>query len=207
MQIGPQSKIIDTSVIVDGRIVEIVESGFLEPPLVIPRFVLHEIQLIADSTDPIKRSRGRRALDVMAKLQERAPIEIGERDYPEMGGTVDAKLVRLARETNGKLVTNDYNLNRVAHVEGVTVLNINELANAVKPIVLPGEEMHVVDSCSEGKRAATGGRLPRRRDDDRGRERTAVDRRIGRRRRHQRPANRRRPHDFRGRLNNDNGAV
>jgi uncharacterized protein YacL len=148
------AKIIDTSVIVDGRISEIVESGFLEPPFVVPRFVLHEIHLIADSTDPIKRSRGRRALDVLAKLQEIAPIEISEVDYPEIAG-VDAKLVRLARDTAGRLVTNDYNLNRIAHVEGVSVLNINELANAVKPVVLPGEEMHVA-ILREGKEAQQG---------------------------------------------------
>ncbi len=147
-------KIIDTSVIVDGRITEIVESGFLDPPYIVPRFVLHEIQLIADSTDAMKRSRGRRALDVLAKLQELVPIEIGEIDYPDVVG-VDAKLVRMARETGGRLVTNDYNLNRVAHVEGVAVLNINELANAVKPIVLPGEEMHVA-ILREGKEAQQG---------------------------------------------------
>jgi len=147
-------KLIDTSVIVDGRIAEIVESGFLEPPFVVPRFVLHEIQLIADSTDPIKRSRGRRALDVLSRLQDLAPIEISEKDYPDVTG-VDAKLVRMARDTSGRLVTNDYNLNRVAHVEGVTVLNINELANAVKPIVLPGEEMHVA-ILREGKEAQQG---------------------------------------------------
>lgn len=147
-------KVIDTSVIVDGRISEIVESGFIDPPFIVPRFVLHEIQLIADSTDPIKRSRGRRALDVLAKLQEIVPIEISERDYPEIVG-VDAKLVRMARDSGAKLVTNDYNLNRVAHVEGVTVLNINELANAVKPVVLPGEEMHVA-ILREGKEAQQG---------------------------------------------------
>jgi len=137
------AKIIDTSVIVDGRVLEIVESGFLEGPLVIPRFVLRELQLIADSLDPMKRTRGRRGLDILAKLQETTPLEIDERDYDDVGGAVDAKLVRLARERNGKLVTNDYNLNRVAHVEGVAVLNVNELAGAVKPVVLPGEELHV----------------------------------------------------------------
>jgi len=136
-------KIIDTSVIVDGRILEIVESGFLEGPLVLPRFVLRELQLIADSLDAMKRTRGRRGLDILAKLQETTPLEIDERDYDDVGGAVDAKLVRLARERNGRLVTNDYNLNRVAQVEGVAVLNINELAGAVKPVVLPGEEMHV----------------------------------------------------------------
>lgn len=148
------AKVIDTSVIVDGRISEIVESGFIDPPFVVPRFVLHEIQLIADSTDPIKRARGRRALDVLSKLQEVAPIEISEIDYPDVVG-VDAKLVRMARDTGARLVTNDYNLNRVAHVEGVAVLNINELANAVKPIVLPGEEMHIA-ILREGKEAQQG---------------------------------------------------
>lgn len=148
------TKLIDTSVIVDGRIAEIVESGFIDPPFVVPRFVLHEIQLIADSTDPIKRSRGRRGLDVLTKLQELAPIEISEQDYADVTG-VDAKLVRMAREVGAKLVTNDYNLNRVAHVEGVAVLNINELANAVKPIVLPGEEMHVA-ILREGKEPQQG---------------------------------------------------
>jgi uncharacterized protein YacL len=136
-------KVIDTSVIVDGRILEIVQSGFLEGPLVLPRFVLRELQLIADSLDAMKRTRGRRGLEILAKLQEATPLEIAERDYDDVGGAVDAKLVRLARERNAKLVTNDYNLNRVAQVEGVVVLNINELAGAVKPVVLPGEELHV----------------------------------------------------------------
>lgn len=141
---GDVPKIIDTSVIIDGRIVDIVESGFLEGPLILARFVLKELQAIADSADPLKRTRGRRGLDVLSRLQERAPLEISERDYEDLGaGTVDAKLVRLAREMRGKLVTNDYNLNRVAHVEGVAVLNVNELANAVKPVFLPGEELHV----------------------------------------------------------------
>jgi uncharacterized protein YacL len=140
---GGAPKLIDTSVIVDGRIVEIVASGFLDGPLVLPRFVLRELHLIADSADSIKRLRGRRGLEVLAKLQEIVTLEISERDYDDAGGGVDAKLVRLALERNGKIVTNDYNLNRVAHVEGVAVLNINELVNAVKPVVLPGEEMHV----------------------------------------------------------------
>ncbi|MDQ2679598.1 MAG: hypothetical protein M3Y21_01030 [Candidatus Eremiobacteraeota bacterium] len=138
------SKIIDTSVIVDGRIVEIVESGFLEGPLILPRFVLRELQMIADSLDSMKRTRGRRGLDVLGRLQEFTTVEISERDYDDVAGNaVDAKLVKLAQELRGKLLTNDYNLNRVAHVEGVVVLNINELANAVKPVVIPGEEMHV----------------------------------------------------------------
>ena len=148
-------KLIDTSVIVDGRVLEIVESGFLEGPLVLPRFVLRELQLIADSLDPMKRTRGRRGLEVLSKLQELAPLEIAERDYDDVGGSVDAKLVRLALERNAKLVTNDYNLNRVAQLEGVQVLNVNELAGAVKPVVLPGEELHVA-IVRDGKEAHQG---------------------------------------------------
>jgi uncharacterized protein YacL len=149
-------KLIDTSVIVDGRIVEIVKSGFLEGPLVLPRFVLHELQTIADSVDPIRRARGRRGLDMLSRLQEIAPIEIGERDYDDVPpGGVDAKLVRLAQERSAKLLTNDYNLNRVAQVEGVIVLNINELADFIKPVVLPGEQMHV-QLVREGKEMHQG---------------------------------------------------
>ena len=137
-------KVVDTSTIVDGRIVEIVESGFLEGELIVPRFVLRELQAISDSVDPLKRTRGRRGFDVLSRLQELAAVQISERDFSDMApGNVDARLVRLAQELGAKLVTNDYNLNRVAHVEGVAVLNVNELANAVKPVVLPGEELHV----------------------------------------------------------------
>jgi uncharacterized protein YacL len=138
------SKLVDTSTIVDGRIVEIAESGFLEGELIVPRFVLRELQAISDSVDPLKRTRGRRGFDVLSRLQELADVQISERDFPDMApGNVDARLVRLAQELGAKLVTNDYNLNRIAHVEGVSVLNVNELANAVKPVVLPGEELHV----------------------------------------------------------------
>lgn len=140
--VGGEPKILDTSVIIDGRVLDIVRSGFIEGPLLLPRFVLRELQLIADSSDPLKRTRGRRGLELLGKLQESAPIEIVERD-PEEIAQVDAKLVRLAQERGAKLVTNDYNLNRVAHVEGVTVLNINELANAVKPVLHPGDELRV----------------------------------------------------------------
>jgi len=121
---------------------------------VLPRFVLRELHLIADSLDSMKRTRGRRGLDVLAKLQELTSLEIVDQDYADLGG-VDAKLVRMARERGAKLVTNDYNLNRVAHVEGVTVLNINELAGAVKAVVLPGEEMHVA-IVRDGKEAHQG---------------------------------------------------
>jgi uncharacterized protein YacL len=147
-------KLIDTSVIVDGRVIEIVESGFLEGPLVLPRFVLQELHLIADSADPMKRARGRRGLDVLAKLQELTKLDIAEVDYRDVAG-VDAKLVRMARDRSAKLVTNDYNLNRVAHLEGVEVLNVNELAGAVKPVVLPGEELHVT-IVRDGKEAHQG---------------------------------------------------
>jgi uncharacterized protein YacL len=153
---GHVQKVVDTSVIVDGRIVEIVQSGFLEGSLVLPRFVLRELHAIADSADPMKRTRGRRGLDVLSRLQELRTLDISDRDYDDLPpGSVDQKLVRLAQELGGRLVTNDYNLNRVAHVEGVEVLNINELANAVKPVVLPGEELHV-QVIREGKEPHQG---------------------------------------------------
>jgi uncharacterized protein YacL len=151
---GSALKLIDTSVIIDGRVLEITESGFLEGPLVLPRFVLRELQLIADSIDPMKRARGRRGLDLLAKLQDLIAIQIVDWDYHDISG-VDDKLVRMARERGAKLVTNDYNLNRVAQVEGVTVLNVNELAGAVKPVVLPGEELHVT-IVRDGKEAHQG---------------------------------------------------
>lgn len=141
-QHASKMKLIDTSVIVDGRVLDIVETGFLEGPLVLPRFVLRELQLIADSADSMKRTRGRRGLEVLSKLQEMVTLDIVDQDYSDLSG-VDAKLVRMARERGAKLITNDYNLNRVAQVEGVDVLNVNELAGAVKPVVLPGEELHV----------------------------------------------------------------
>ncbi|HVA38262.1 MAG TPA: TRAM domain-containing protein [Candidatus Dormibacteraeota bacterium] len=135
-------KIVDTSVIIDGRIVDIVKTGFVDGPIVVPRFVLRELQMIADSLDSLKRTRGRRGLEVLSTLQEIQELEISESDYADIH-EVDAKLVRLAKDRRGKLLTNDYNLNRVAQLEGVVVLNINELANAVKPVVLPGEELNV----------------------------------------------------------------
>lgn len=151
---GGTPKVLDTSVIIDGRILDIVRSGFLEGPLLLPRFVLRELQNIADSSDAMRRTRGRRGLDVLTKLQALTPLEIVERDYDTVS-EVDAKLVLLAQEREGKLVTNDFNLNRVANVEGVTVLNINELANAVKPVLLPGEELRVA-LIKEGKEPHQG---------------------------------------------------
>src|SRR5947209_5947423 len=151
---GGEPKVLDTSVIIDGRVLDIVRSGFLEGPLLLPRFVLRELQLIADSADPLKRTRGRRGLELLSTLQQTVPIEIVERD-PEDIAQVDAKLVRLAQERGARLVTNDYNLNRVAQVEGVPVLNINELANALKPVLLPGEELRV-SVIREGREAHQG---------------------------------------------------
>ena len=136
-------KILDTSVIIDGRIADIVETGLLEGILVIPRFVLRELQSIADSPDAMKRKRGRRGLDIVKKLQKsKAEIDILERDYPRVRD-VDSKLVLMAKDLGGKVVTNDFNLNKVAEIQQVTVLNINDLANAIKPVVLPGEELSV----------------------------------------------------------------
>ncbi|MGQ9630731.1 MAG: PIN/TRAM domain-containing protein [bacterium] len=144
-------KILDTSVIIDGRIADICETGFIEGTLVIPRFVLRELQHIADSADAMKRSRGRRGLDILNKIQRKVnlKVKIEEKDFPEVRD-VDAKLVKLAAFLKGKVLTNDFNLNKVAELQGVEVLNINELSNAVKPVVLPGEEMNV-QVVKEGK--------------------------------------------------------
>ena len=138
-------KILDTSVIIDGRIFDICQTGFIEGPLVIPVFVLNELQAISDSADELKRNRGRRGLDILNKIQTELDIEvqITEVDFDDTR-EVDSKLVKLGKATGGKIVTNDYNLNKVATVQGVDVLNINELANSVKPIALPGEEMKVL---------------------------------------------------------------
>jgi len=137
-------KILDTSVIIDGRIADIAETGFLDGILVIPQFVLRELQLVADSADSLKRNRGRRGLDILQRLQKVASlnIQIVEDDFPAVR-EVDLKLIELAKLYEGKIVTNDFNLNKVAQLQGVEVLNINELANALKPIVLPGETMKV----------------------------------------------------------------
>jgi len=136
--------ILDTSVIIDGRIADICHTKFIEGKLVIPRFVLKELQQIADSADPIKRNRGRRGLDMLNKIRKLGHMEvrIHEEDFPELQD-VDAKLIKLGKLINAKVFTNDYNLNKVAELQGVTVLNINELANALKPVVLPGEPMEV----------------------------------------------------------------
>jgi len=149
-------KILDTSVIIDGRVFDICKTGFLEGELVIPQFVLAELRHIADSGDALRRARGRRGLDVLNRIQNelKLPITIDETDFEDIL-EVDVKLLRLAKNSGGIVVTNDYNLNKVAGVTGVRVLNINELANAVKPVVLPGEEM-VVQIAKEGKEPGQG---------------------------------------------------
>ncbi len=152
----PLTKILDTSVIIDGRIADIVETGFLGGVLVIPEFVLQELQHIADSPDPTRRVRGRRGLDVIKRLQQEKLIEvrIDRQDFENLN-EVDAKLVSLALSLNAKIVTNDYNLSKVAEVQGIRVLNINQLANALKPVVLPGEvlRLHIL---KEGKEQGQG---------------------------------------------------
>lgn len=137
-------KILDTSVIIDGRIADIAETGFLDGIVVTPQFVLRELQLVADSADSLKRNRGRRGLDILQRLQKVASlqIQIVEDDFPTIR-EVDLKLIELAKLYEAKIITNDFNLNKVAQLQGVQVLNINELANALKPIVLPGEIMRV----------------------------------------------------------------
>jgi uncharacterized protein YacL len=151
-----QYKVLDTSVIIDGRIADICETGFLEGTLVVPQFVLRELQQVADSSDSLKRNRGRRGLDILQKMQKIAhvTVQIVETDFPEVR-EVDLKLIELARRMSGKIVTNDFNLNKVAQLRGVPVLNINELANSLKPVVLPGEVMRVF-VIKEGKEAGQG---------------------------------------------------
>ena len=149
-------KILDTSVIIDGRIADICETGFLEGVFMIPQFILHELQHIADSSDPLKRARGRRGLDILHRVQKTAGLDVRvvEDDFPKIR-EVDAKLVALAKIKNAKVITNDFNLNKVAELQGVTVLNINDLSNAVKPVVLPGELMRVF-VLKEGKEFGQG---------------------------------------------------
>ena len=149
-------KILDTSVIIDGRIADICESGFLEGTLLVPQFVLKELQHIAGSSDSLKRNRGRRGLDILQRMQANVDIDIRiiDNDFPKIR-EVDAKLVALGKALKGKVLTNDFNLNKVAELQGVTVLNVNQLANAVKPVVLPGEIMHVY-VMKEGKEYGQG---------------------------------------------------
>jgi uncharacterized protein YacL len=136
--------ILDTSVIIDGRIADICETGFVDGTLVVPQFVLKELQQVADSADSLRRNRGRRGLDILQRIQKMAGLDviISDADFPEVK-EVDLKLIELARTLQGKIITNDFNLNKVAQLRGVDVLNINELANSLKPVVLPGETMKV----------------------------------------------------------------
>ena len=149
-------KILDTSVIIDGRIADVCDTGFMDGTLVIPQFVLKELQLVADSGDSLKRNRGRRGLDILQKIQKMAGVEVtvSDVDFPEIK-EVDLKLIELARTLQGKIVTNDFNLNKVAQLRGVEVLNVNELANSLKPVVLPGEIMKVF-ILKEGKEYSQG---------------------------------------------------
>ena len=149
-------KLLDTSAIIDGRIADVIDSGFLEGTLLIPVFVLEELQRIADSADALKRVRGRRGLDILQKIRSEAKlaVEIGSRDFDDIA-EVDSKLVRLGQLVGGKIVTNDYNLNKVSELQGVPVLNVNELANAVKPVVVPGESMRVT-VVKDGKEQGQG---------------------------------------------------
>jgi uncharacterized protein YacL len=149
-------KLVDTSVLIDGRIADICETHFLDGTLGLPRFVLHELQMVADSSDSLKRQRGRRGLEVLQHMQKMPGLEIRVLDDDFAGNLgVDQKLVELARRTGSKIVTNDYNLNKVARVQNISVLNINELANALKPAVLPGESMRVL-ILREGKEPTQG---------------------------------------------------
>ncbi|MEA5145434.1 MAG: TRAM domain-containing protein [Candidatus Limiplasma sp.] len=149
-------KILDTSVIIDGRIFDIAKTGFIEGALVVPQFVLAELRHIADSGDGLRRARGRRGLDVLGKLQAelKGSVQVDETDYPDVA-EVDVKLLKLCRDRDGVVVTNDYNLNKVAGVSGIRVLNINDLANAVKPMLMAGEEL-TVQVVREGKEPGQG---------------------------------------------------
>ncbi len=153
---GEEMILLDTSVIIDGRIADIANTHFLSSKLILPRFVLKELQLIADSSDPLKRNRGRRGLDVLNAIQSNpnVHVKIHEMDFPEFN-TVDAKLVKMGQVLQAKVFTNDYNLNKVAELQGVKVLNINDLANALKPVVMPGEEMEI-KILKEGKEQEQG---------------------------------------------------
>lgn len=149
-------KLLDTSVIIDGRLPDICEAGFITDTLVVPQFILNELQHIADSSDNLKRARGRRGLDVLNRLQKspHVSVEITDKDYPKIK-EVDSKLIALGKDIEADILTNDFNLNKVAQIQGITVLNINQLANAVKPIVLPGESINVIIT-KQGKEKGQG---------------------------------------------------
>ncbi|MCX7858266.1 MAG: TRAM domain-containing protein [Deltaproteobacteria bacterium] len=150
------AKILDTSAIIDGRIADVCESGFIEGTLIIPQFVLYEIQHIADAADHVKRMKGRRALDILHRLQKQniVPVKIVDYDFPKLKD-VDTKLIAIAKRFSGKIITNDYNLNKVAELQGIEVLNINQLASALKPPLLPGESLNI-KVVKEGKEFGQG---------------------------------------------------
>ena len=150
------TKILDTSAIIDGRIADVAETGFLEGSLVVPQFVLRELQQIADSSDPLKRNRGRKGLEILQRLKKGpdAKVILSEADFPEVAD-VDMKLIEMARQTQARILTNDFNLNKIAELRGVHVLNVNTLANALKPVVLPGESMNLF-ILKEGKEPNQG---------------------------------------------------
>jgi uncharacterized protein YacL len=154
--VGENPKILDTSVIIDGRIADVCETGFIEGTIVIPQFILQELMHIADSPDPLRRTRGRRGLDVLNKIQKQVNLQVKilDQDFPQIR-EVDSKLVALGKKMGGIIITNDFNLNKVAELQGVPVLNINQLATALKPTVLPGEIMNVFIQ-REGKEAGQG---------------------------------------------------
>lgn len=154
--VGQSYKILDTSVIIDGRIADICDTAFIGGTLVIPQFILKELQLVADSPNGIKRQRGRRGLEVLDHIQKSSQVSaiISEMDFPEVKD-VDSKLIELAKQLDAKIITNDFNLNKVAQLQGIHVLNINELANALKPVVLPGESIKVF-ILKEGKEKDQG---------------------------------------------------
>ncbi len=156
MEASEGNKILDTSVIIDGRIADVCEAGFIEGTFIIPQFVLYEIQHIADLQDPVRKTRGRRGLDILHRLQKqnRVKVKIVDVDFPRLKD-VDSKLIALAKSLQGKIVTNDYNLNKVAELQGISVLNMNELATAMKPAILPGE-LFSVKIVKEGKEYGQG---------------------------------------------------
>ena len=155
LKIDNRPKILDTNVIIDGRISDVCKAGFIEGPIFVPKFILEELQQIADSSDSLKRARGRRGLDILNQMQKEMDLQVPDFAADSSTDEVDSRLVLVARDINGAIITNDYNLNRVAELQGVTVLNINELANALKPVVLPGEEMQVT-VIKEGKEKDQG---------------------------------------------------
>lgn len=152
---GSDIKLLDTNVIIDGRIADICKTGFIEGEIIIPKFILLELQVISDSADSLKRARGRRGLEILDSLQKDMGLTVLDTPYDSIHMEIDSKLMKQAKDTNATIVTNDFNLNKVAHLQGINVININELANALKPVVLPGEQMKIA-IMKEGKEKEQG---------------------------------------------------